>query len=73
MHTEFLLVKPEVKRPLERPRNRWKHNIRTNLGKKGCEVVDREYVAQNRDKLCALVSTVKKICFPLQEGNYFTS
>jgi hypothetical protein len=28
---KYLVGKPEGKRPLERPRHRWKDNIKTNL------------------------------------------
>jgi hypothetical protein len=31
-----LMGKPEGKRPLERPRRRWKNCIRTDLGESGC-------------------------------------
>jgi len=31
--------KPEGKRPLERPRRRWKNGIRTDLGESGCRGV----------------------------------
>jgi hypothetical protein len=36
----ILVGKPEGKRPLGRPRRRWKDNIRMDLGEMGWEVVD---------------------------------
>jgi len=36
---------PIVKRPLGRPRCRWKNNIRTDFGETGREVVDCIYLA----------------------------
>jgi len=32
----FVVGKPEVKRPLERPRRRWVENTRMNLRDEGC-------------------------------------
>ena len=36
----FLVEKPEVKRPLGRPRRRWVDNIRMDLQELGCGYVD---------------------------------
>jgi hypothetical protein len=33
-----LVVKPERKKPLGRPRRRWEHNIRMNFQEVGCGV-----------------------------------
>jgi len=35
-----LVVKPEGKRPLGRPRSRWEDNIKMNLQKVGCGDMD---------------------------------
>jgi len=35
-----LVGKPEVKRPLGRPRHRWEDNIKMDLQKVGCEGMD---------------------------------
>ena len=35
-----LMGKPEVKRPQERPRRRWKDNIKMDLQEVGCEGMD---------------------------------
>jgi hypothetical protein len=40
MHTNILVGKPEVKRPLGRPRHRWEDNIDKDLEEIGCEDVD---------------------------------
>jgi hypothetical protein len=59
-----LAGKSEGKRPLGRPRQRWVNNIRMDLGEIGCGDVDWIGVAQGRDKLRALVSTVMNLRVP---------
>ena len=44
-----LLGKPEVRRPLGRPRRRWVDNIRMYLQKVGCGYMDWIGLAQDRD------------------------
>ena len=44
----MLVGKPEVKRPLGRPRRRWDDNIKTDFRGIGCEGVDWTYLAQKR-------------------------
>ena len=46
--------KPEGKRPLGRPRRRWKNNIRMDLQEVGCEGMECIDVAQDRDRWRAL-------------------
>jgi hypothetical protein len=41
--------KPEGKRPLGKPRRRWKDNIKMDLQEVGCRDMDCIYLAQNRD------------------------
>jgi len=41
-----MVGKPEAKRPLERPRNRWEDNIQ----EVGCAVMDWIELAQDRDR-----------------------
>jgi hypothetical protein len=53
-----LVGKPEGNRPLERPRRRWENNIRMNLRKVGCGVMDWIELAQDRDRWQALVNVV---------------
>jgi hypothetical protein len=59
-----LVVKPERKRPLGRPRRTWEDNIRMDLQEVGCGCVDWIGLAQNRDRWRALVSAVKNLRVP---------
>jgi hypothetical protein len=54
----ILVVKPEGKRPLGRPRRRWEDNIRMDLKKKERESVNWIHLAQDSDQWWALVNTV---------------
>ena len=56
--------KPEVKRPLGRPRCRWEDNIKTDLQEVGEGCGDWMELAQDRDRWRALVSTVMKLRVP---------
>jgi hypothetical protein len=60
----ILVGKPEGKKPLGRPRRRWVHNIRMDLGEKGWDGVDWIDMAQDRDQCRALVNTVMKLRVP---------
>jgi len=51
-----LVGKPEGKRPLGRPRNRWEYNIKMNLQEVGCGGMDWIELAQDRDTWRALVT-----------------
>jgi hypothetical protein len=55
---KILVRKPEGKRPLGRPRCRWKNNIRTDLRVIGQEVLDCIHQVQDRDQWQALVNIV---------------
>jgi hypothetical protein len=46
-----LLGKPEVKRPLGRPKHKWKDNIKMDLHKEIWGVMDWIDLAQDRDKM----------------------
>jgi hypothetical protein len=46
----ILVGKLEGKRPLVRPRCRWKDDIRTDLREMGWEGVDWMHLSQDRDK-----------------------
>jgi len=56
-----LVGKPEVKRPLVRPRRRWVDNIRMDLQEVGCGYVDWVGLAQDRDRWRTLVSRVMNL------------
>ena len=55
--------KPEGRRPLERPRRRWKDNIKMDLREVGWGV-DWIDLAQDRDRWRALVYTVMNLRVP---------
>jgi hypothetical protein len=50
--------KPEIKRPLGRPRHRWVDNIKMDLREIGWDGVDWMDMAQDRVQWRALVNTV---------------
>ena len=52
----ILVGKPEGKRPLERPRRRWKDNIKMDRQEVGCGGRDWIELAQDRDSWRALVA-----------------
>jgi hypothetical protein len=54
----ILAVKPERKRPLQRPRCRWVDNIRMDLVEVGWGDVDWIGLAQDRNRWRALVNSV---------------
>ena len=59
-----LVVKPEGKRPLGRPRRRWEGNIKMDLQEVGGGRGDWMELAQDRDGWRALVGTVRKFRGP---------
>jgi hypothetical protein len=59
-----LVGKPEGRRPLGRPRRRWVDNIRMDLQEVGCGCVDWMELAQDRDGLRALVSSIMNLRVP---------
>jgi hypothetical protein len=60
----FLVGKPEGKRPLGRPRQRWIDNIKMDLLEIGLSVVDWIGLAQDRYRWRALVNTVMNLQVP---------
>jgi len=63
-----LVGKPEGKRPMRRPRRRWKDNIRMDLQEVGGGCGDWMELAQDRDRWRALVSTVMNLRVPKMRG-----
>ena len=59
-----LVVKPEEKRLLERPRHRWKDNIKPDLQEVGGGFGDWMHLAQGRGRWQALVSMVMNFQIP---------
>jgi hypothetical protein len=56
-----LVRKPVGKRPLRRPRRRWKDNINVDLQEVECVGMNGSDLAQNRDKWRALVNSVMNL------------
>ena len=63
-----LVVRPEGKRPLGRPRRRWENNIKMDLQEVGGGCGDWMESAQYRDSWRALVSTVRNLRVPKMRG-----
>ena len=59
-----LVVKPEGKRPLGRPRRRWEENNKMDLQEVGCGGMDWIVVAQDRDRWRALATAVMYLWVP---------
>jgi hypothetical protein len=56
--------KPEVKKPLGRPRHRWEDSIEMDLQKVGCEGLDWIDLAQDKDSWKALMNAVMNFLVP---------
>ena len=67
MH-KFLVGKPEGKRPMRRPRSRWKDNIKTDLQEVGGACGDWMELAEDRDRWRALVSTLMNLRVAKMQG-----
>ena len=67
-----LVRKSEGKRPLGRHRRRWENNIKMDLQEVGCGDIDWIDLAQDRDRLRALVNAVMNLRVPLNVGNLLT-
>jgi hypothetical protein len=64
----LLVGKPEGKKPLERPRQRWVDNIKFNRAEIGLGVVDWIGLAQDRYRWRALVNLVMNLWVPQNAG-----
>jgi hypothetical protein len=60
----LLVVKPEGKRPLGRPRCRWVDNIKMDLREIGWGNLDWIGLAQDRDKCRALINVEMNLRLP---------
>jgi hypothetical protein len=58
---KVLVGKPEVKRPLGRPRRRWEDGVRMDLREIGLVGVDWIRLSQDRDRWRAVVSAVMNL------------
>jgi hypothetical protein len=59
-----LVVKPEGKRPLGRPRRQWVDNIKMDLREIGWDGIDWIDLAKDRDQWRELVNTVMNLRVP---------
>jgi CRISPR/Cas system-associated protein Cas7 (RAMP superfamily) len=59
-----LVLEPEGKKPLGRPKSRWKNNVKMDLREIGLEGVDWINLDQDRDRWRALVNTVMNLLVP---------
>jgi hypothetical protein len=60
----LLVGKPEGKRQLEKPRRRWRDNIKMDLLEIGLNVVDWIGLSQDRHRWRALVNSVMNLRVP---------
>ena len=56
-----LVGKPEGKRPIGRPRDRWEDNIKMDIQEVGCGGTDWIELTQGRDRWWALVNVVMNL------------
>jgi hypothetical protein len=54
----ILVGRPEWRKPLFRPRHRWKNNIKIDLQEAGCRDMGWIELTQDRDRWRALVNAV---------------
>ena len=59
-----LVEKSEGKRPLRRPRRRWKNTIKIDFQDLGCGCMDWIELAQDKDRWRALVNAVMNLRIP---------
>jgi hypothetical protein len=61
---KILVGRPEVRRPLGRPRRRWDDNIKIDLREIGFGDMDWIHLAQDTDRWRALANTVMNLRVP---------
>jgi len=61
---KVLVGKPDIKRPLGRPRHGWEDNIKMELQEVGCGGMDGIELAEDGDRWRALVIVVMNLCVP---------
>ena len=70
---KVLVGKPEGKRPLGRPRRRWKENIKADPPEEVWGGTESIYLAQNGDRWRALVNAVMNRLVLRSAENFLTS
>jgi hypothetical protein len=65
--------KLQGKRPLGRPRHRWKDNTKMDLQEVGCECMDWIDLAEDRDRWRTLVNVVMNLQVTYNAENFLTS
>jgi hypothetical protein len=68
-----LVVRPEGKRPLGRPRRRWEDNIKMNFRDIGIDGANWIRLAQDRVQWRAFVNTVMNFRVPQESRIFFNS
>ena len=66
-------AEPEGKRPLGRPKHRWKDNFKMDLQEVRWVGMDWTDLAQDRDRCWALVNVVMNLRVPYNAGNFLTT
>jgi hypothetical protein len=61
---KYVVVRPEGKRPLKRPRSMWEDNIKMDLGERGIDGANLIRLAQDRVQWRAFVNTVMNLRVP---------
>jgi hypothetical protein len=59
-----LVGRPEVKRPLGKPRSRWENNVKIDLRETGIDEANWIQLAQDRVQWWAFVNTVMNLRIP---------